>query len=704
MATQTSLSPRPIPKRILKLDQTVVNKIAAGEIIVRPANAVKEMMENSLDAGSTDIIITIKNGGLDLIQIQDNGCGIRKDDLPIACERFTTSKINSFEDLTSLSSFGFRGEALSSISYIAKVKITTRTADAVCAFQMEYGLGQPLGLGKLCAGNVGTIITVENFFYNNPVRKSILSSPTEEYVRLAEFVTKYAVRYPNVGFTLKKFGQHVADIRTPPSSSTLENCKLLFGNTITRELVLVEGETDKYHCKVAGYVSNPNFSIKKITFLLFINGRSVDCNKLKRSLELIYAAHLPKNGFPFIYLSLELPPGLIDVNIHPTKAEVYFRFEEEIISFIVTLVQSKIMASQTSRTFTIQTQLPRSVSQGSSTMDIDYQASLSPARGPKKADPRKMVRTDYREQTLDAFIRPPSVINRCLHSHGGGPSGSGGKVSEAAPETNNDDELKVISVKSRLVAKRCRRKISLTSLLELKADVEETMDANLRRLLAEHKFVGCASYTTALIQHQTRLFAVDVSKLSEELFYQMILYDFGNFGICKAAEPVSLSGLMETALEFSDEPIEDPTEREAMVERAVELLMSKGPMLADYFSIQFSKDKELVGLPLLLPDYIPPLSDLPNYVARLVTEVDWTKEKECFNNIARITAQFYSFRRDFYAEAIEEEGDKAWKWTVQHTLFPAFRSMLQPGPMLHGDRTFVQLADLPHLYKIFERC
>lgn len=190
------------PNRIRKLDEDVVNKIAAGEVIQRPANAIKEMLENSLDAGSSFVQVSVKAGGLKLIQIQDNGCGIQKDDMPLLCERFTTSKLEKFEDLSNISTYGFRGEALASITHVAHVTVTTRTANSKCAYKATYRDGKivaanpgQLAEARPCAGNQGTLISVEDLFYNMPSRKKALKSPSEEYSRIADVINKYDNKY-----------------------------------------------------------------------------------------------------------------------------------------------------------------------------------------------------------------------------------------------------------------------------------------------------------------------------------------------------------------------------------------------------------------------------------------------------------------------------------------------------------------------------
>ena len=346
-----------VPK-IRKLDEVVVNRIAAGEVIQRPANAIKEMIENSIDAKSKSIQVLVKSGGLKLIQIQDDGCGIKKEDLPIVCERFTTSKLVKFEDLQSISTYGFRGEALASISHVAHVSITTKTSEAKCAYKAKYQDGKMSGEPKPCAGNQGTQINVEDLFYNVSVRRKALKSPSEEHAKIIDVVSKYSIHNAGIAFTLKKFGENVANVRTTVKASKLENIKAIYGPTVARELLEVTCSDEKLGLKMSGYISNANYSVKKCIFLLFINHRLVDSSNLRKAIETVYVSYLPKDKHPFVYMSIEISPQNIDVNVHPTKHEVHFLHEDLIIETIQKATDSKLLGANESRYYYTQTLIP----------------------------------------------------------------------------------------------------------------------------------------------------------------------------------------------------------------------------------------------------------------------------------------------------------------------------------------------------------
>ena len=234
MSTQ---SQQPPTSRIRALDPQLVNRIAAGEIIQRPFNALKELIENCLDAGATNVAIQVKAGGLKLIQIQDNGCGIDKDDLRIVCERFTTSKLSAFDDLKTINTFGFRGEALASIAHISRLSIYTRTPQSQCAYSAAYKEGKLDGEIRPCAAaSHGTKIVVEDLFYNSTIRRNALGNGSDEFAKIYECVARYAMHNYHVSFSLKRIGEASMDLKTQgqqQKGNTLSNNKKLVKTKLT---------------------------------------------------------------------------------------------------------------------------------------------------------------------------------------------------------------------------------------------------------------------------------------------------------------------------------------------------------------------------------------------------------------------------------------------------------------------------------------
>ncbi|XP_058688777.1 DNA mismatch repair protein Mlh1 isoform X1 [Poecile atricapillus] len=738
---------------IRRLDEAVVNRIAAGEVIQRPANAIKEMIENCLDAKSTSIQVIVKEGGLKFIQVQDNGCGIRKEDLDIVCERFTTSKLQKFEDLASISTYGFRGEALASISHVAHVTVTTKTADAKCAFRATYSDGKIKAPPKPCAGNQGTQITVEDLFYNVNTRRKALKNPNEEYAKILEVVSRYAIHNSGISFSVKKQGDTVSDVRTLSNASTVDNIRAIFGNAVSRELIEVDCEDSNLAFKMKGYITNANYSVKKCIFLLFINHRLVESAAMRKAIETVYAAYLPKSTHPFLYLSLEIAPQNVDVNVHPTKHEVHFLHEDSILERVQQHVESKLLGSNSSRMYFTQTLLPGA--DCSSSEVVAANSSVVTKGTSDKVYAHQMVRTDSREQKLDAFLQPvnnplsagPTEVTTEVNA--GPPAGwpqdaemeevsdlvemadvqedTGGLsksgclspetvLSRKRPREHMDVELEKDDTRKDMTA-ACtprRRIINLTSVLTLQEEISNQAHAKLQEMLHEHSFVGCVSPQWALAQYQTKLYLLNTTKLSQELFYQILIYDFANFGVLRLSEPAPLYELSMLALEDPESGwTEEDGPKEGLAEYIVEFLKKKTEMLKDYFSLEIDEEGNLTGLPLLIDNYVPPLEGLPMFILRLATEVNWDEEKECFESLSKELAMFYSIRKQYIIEESNptnsqnedsDSGSVTWKWTVEHVLYKAFRTHLLPPKHFAEDGNILQLANLPDLYKVFERC
>ncbi|XP_075683084.1 DNA mismatch repair protein Mlh1 isoform X2 [Rhinoderma darwinii] len=685
--------------------------------------------------------------------------------MEIVCERFTTSKLQSFEDLSSISTYGFRGEALASISHVAHVTITTKTADGKCAYRASYADGKLKAPPKPCAGNQGTQIAVEDLFYNVCTRRKALKSASEEHARIVEVVSRYAIHNSGISLSVKKQGETMADVRTLSNATTVDNIRTVFGNAVSRELIEVGCEDAKLAFKMKGYITNANYSMKKCIFLLFINARLVESTSLKKAIETVYSAYLPKNTHPFLYLSLEIAPQNVDVNVHPTKHEVHFLYEESITERVQQHTESKLLGSNSSRMYFTQTLLPGASLCASEVVKPTSSTSTGFHKSSDKVYAHQMVRTDAREQKLDAFLQPLPKQQPCIvpETH---------KVDEeqkddkANPECSTTDILSDLEMldASDLVAfveekemhtdkveeseastssdsvlprkKRPReesdvemdddnqdrtmtaasaprrRVISLCSVLNLQKDVEDRAHKNLQDMLRNHSFVGCVNPQWALAQYQTKLYLLNTTKLSQELFYQILIYDFGNFGIMRLSESAPLYELAMLALDSPESGwTEEDGPKEGLVEYIVQFLQKKSEMLKDYFSLEIDEGGNLTGLPLLLDNYIPPLEGLPMFILRLATEVNWDDEKECFESFSKECSMFYSIRRKYILEESAISEDKgleaeapSWRWTTEHILYKAFRMHLLPRKEFAEDGSVLQLANLPDLYKVFERC
>uniref|UniRef100_H2ZDT4 DNA mismatch repair protein S5 domain-containing protein n=1 Tax=Ciona savignyi TaxID=51511 RepID=H2ZDT4_CIOSA len=644
---------------IKRLDETVVNRIAAGEVIQRPANAVKEMIENCLDAGSTCITVSLKSGGLKLLQISDNGHGIRKEDMEIVCERFTTSKLKEFDDLKSIATFGFRGEALASISHVAHLTITTRTKDSKCAYKASYLDSKLKGAVRPTAGNIGTQITVEDLFYNVPTRRKAFKSASEEHQKIADVMTRYALHNSGKSFTLRKMDQDVSagvSVRTQLGSTHVTNIGTLFGSNVGKEVIQVDHFDPQLHLKINGYVTNANCSIKRFLFLLFINNRLVECTVLKKALDSLYQTYLPKGGHPFVYLSLEMPANNLDVNVHPTKHEVHFLHEGTVVESVEKQVEAALLSCDSSRTFYMQ------VGGLLVTSLVVY--------APQRVYDHQLVRTDSKLQKLDAFLTNTRQEMEKTTTH-----------SSHDPKSHDSKSLTAAGLPR-------RRQIQLTSVLQLSEEVKEKSHKELCKVLHDHTFVGCVEPELALIQHETKLHLVNTGNLSEELFYQTLLKDFGNFAIYRLSEsaPIYELAMLGLNLEESGWTPADGS-KENLANYIVNFLGGKAEMLNDYFCIDITKEGHISGIPMLLKGYSPPLEGLPLFVMRLATEVDWEEEKACFNSVCREIARFWL----------------PWKRMVEHTVMKSLRDLKVPTSMVDNG-TFLQLANLPDLYKVFERC
>jgi DNA mismatch repair protein MutL len=313
-----------IPK-LNKLSQEVVNQIAAGEVVERPSSVVKELIDNSIDADSSLIHVKVKNGGIDLIEVSDNGFGIPKENIPFVFDAHTTSKIESIEDLNALFSMGFRGEALSTITSVSKVTLSSKYSGEEFANTVLYDENGKSKVKKT-AKEQGTTVRVENIFYNIPARKKYLKSAQTEYRKIYELLTKYFLIYPNIHFVLEKDGKVVENLAEIPNSQKGQISEERVKEILGQDKNFLKLKYDGSGIKIEGYIGHPSsHKSKASTTYIFVNNRPVTDKGILRAVYEGYSRYIPFGEKIDVILNLNINPEFVDVNVHPRKEEVRFQ-------------------------------------------------------------------------------------------------------------------------------------------------------------------------------------------------------------------------------------------------------------------------------------------------------------------------------------------------------------------------------------------
>jgi DNA mismatch repair protein MutL len=356
--------------KIKQLPEELINKIAAGEVIERPASVVKELIENSLDAKSNKILIEIKESGQRLIRISDNGTGMDRDDAKNSIVRHATSKISNLSDLFNISSLGFRGEAMASIAAVSHLTITTKEKENIEGFEIRVVGGQ-IEREQVVGAQDGTTITVTNLFFNTPARKKFLKSDLIELKHIIEIVTRYALHNPQVGFTLVNEGRQILD--APATMHARSNLAAIYGTTIAKDLIEVQHYDTDNKIVVRGFICKPlSARNDKGQQTLFVNGRWVRNSDINRAIYDGYHSLLFHSKNPIYVISVTLDPETIDVNVHPAKTEIKIEQKELIYKTVYEAIYSTLQKNDLIPEFTdLQTQEQMTFSQVQQTKSVD---------------------------------------------------------------------------------------------------------------------------------------------------------------------------------------------------------------------------------------------------------------------------------------------------------------------------------------------
>ncbi|HYL13557.1 MAG TPA: DNA mismatch repair endonuclease MutL [Terriglobales bacterium] len=437
--------------RIHVLSEAVANKIAAGEVVERPASVVKELLENALDAGSTRIKVQVEAGGKKLIQVTDNGCGMVRDDALLAFERHATSKIKNVEDLLSVATLGFRGEALPSIASVSRLRLETRAAEDPAGTVVEINGGKIFKVEE--AGlPLGTSITVRDLFFNTPARKKFLKAESTELSHIASLVTHYALAHPDKHFELHSATN--AMLIAAPVASHSERVYQVFGEDTLDQLLPVtaaiplehiglpqppwrrqevedEERAEPGELRVHGFASKPEIQkLNRNSIFVFVNGRLIRDRLIQHALTEAYRNILPPTVFPVVLLFLEMPSAEVDVNVHPSKTEVRFRQQTVIHDFVRDSVRATLMKARPVPQFTAEITAHPTAGPG-----------LSP--GSRAAEPMQPWRALYEPMPAEGFALTapfPQPTNEQFRFEGGSAVEANAAVSFArAPQVIPDD-------------------------------------------------------------------------------------------------------------------------------------------------------------------------------------------------------------------------------------------------------------------------
>lgn len=508
-----------------------------------------------------------------------------------------------------------------------------------------------------CAGNQGTTITIEDLFFNVPVRLKAYK-PNDEYNKIFNVLSKYAVHNYRISFTLKKYEENNS-IKTHRSKSPIDPIRVIFGNTIANSLMEVATENEGLNFKMNGLISKADYSGAKGQFFLFINHRLVECKPLKKAIfDDIYRTIFNRKCNPFVYVSIEVNPNCIDVNISPTKNEVCFLNEDLIVGAIKDAAEKVLLKTNETKKVYTQQLLPGA--------QITFEASTS--RG-DRLYPKDMVRTDPKEQSILKFFH------------------------------NSDRESSQIISPPRKSRKRDYERTKLTSVKELLAEVQSNSDDGLREQIKILKFVGNVDRSKTLIQCDNFLLMCNNRKFAWHLFYQLSLKDFENFDAIEFEKPLKIEELSMIALELKESQwTEEDGSKEMLASQVEKILVEQKDMLKAYFQISINDKCELESIPMIVSGYVPLFAHLPIFILRLACDVNYDNEKECFKNISTEIANFYS------KWSLSPSKDKDFNHIMQHIIFPKIRQSLVPPKKFLTDGTLLKLTSLQQLYKVFERC
>ena len=487
------------------LDQITIDKIAAGEVIERPASIVKELVENAIDAGASAVTVEIKEGGISFIRITDNGCGIPREEVPLAFLRHSTSKIRTVEDLSTVASLGFRGEALSSIAAISQVELITKTRDCVLGTRYLIEGGKEKKIEDAGAKD-GTTFLIHQMFYNTPARRKFLKTAMTEASHVNELMIRLALSHPEVSFEFINNGQ--SKLHTSGNGRLKDVIYQVFGREVTQNLLEVDEAIPGL--KVTGYIGKPLISRGNRNYEnYYINGRYVKSNIIAKAIEDAYKDFTMQHKYPFTVLHFVMDGNDLDVNVHPTKMELRFSRQQDVYNFVYMAVKNALSEREL---------IPRVELQEAKPVATPVSESVKPTDATKPVTPVK------EERNLDYFMK--KMQERVTSYHNQQSQAEVKDIYAVHRETQQVDRIREAANYRKVQENKLKPDVSKTEeTVQKKPEQLNLFEEKLlsKESVVEHKIIGQLFDTYWLVEFHDQLYIIDQHAAHERVLYEKTL-------------------------------------------------------------------------------------------------------------------------------------------------------------------------------------
>ncbi len=489
------------------LDKSTIDKIAAGEVVERPASIVKELLENAIDASSNQITVEIKDGGISYIRITDNGTGIEKDDIKTAFLRHATSKIKNAADLDNILSLGFRGEALSSISAVTRTEIISKTKSSFTANLYKIEGGEELCFEEVAAPD-GTTIIIKDLFYNTPARRKFLKSPNTEAAYISDIVEKLALSNPDISF--RYINNNVNKLHTLGNGNVKDIIYQIYGKEASSSLLELKYKDDIF--KINGYIAKPEYSKSKRTNeIYFINSRYIKNSIIAKAIEDAYGNRMMQGKYPFVVLNININPSLLDVNVHPSKMEIRFEDVNTIYAVIKSAVENTLVSADlVKRAY---------VSEKDRIEEIKQNLKIKLEEENRVRYPENFERNRIKELEKENTIKPIGIERKNLDI--------------LNVEKNNEKTIEIKEKKEEYIFEDKTKEYIKTELDSKVAQKIEDVEYEQLKFLDEknikkHRIVGQIFGTYWIVELDKEMFIIDQHAAHEKVLYERFLKAYEN--------------------------------------------------------------------------------------------------------------------------------------------------------------------------------